>query len=224
MSLRWTIEEQNELREVRERLGPLLKSRPQFPEVVGDRKLLRFLRGHNHDLNKACQMIEKFLNWRTTNNIDKIRENIVSGIADKPSKFPKGELILQLIKQVVILPSVCDNRGMPICIDQYAFSPIQVLTKVSLEEYIEFTKYALEYRQLILEQMSEEREREVIASRTAAKEIGQAVDESQPYGVIVLTCVIRDLAGITMESMGSKGQEIVKSVIAVSGYNYPQQY
>ena len=42
---RWNENETAGLVEIRARLFSLLKNRPQFPEVVGDRKLLRFLKG-----------------------------------------------------------------------------------------------------------------------------------------------------------------------------------
>ena len=42
---RWNEKETTGLMEIRARLGSLLTCRPQFPEVVGDRKLLRFFRG-----------------------------------------------------------------------------------------------------------------------------------------------------------------------------------
>ena len=62
---RWTLQEENLLREVRSRLRHKLESRPQYPEVVGDRKLIRFIRGHGHEIEKVCGMVEKFLDWRT---------------------------------------------------------------------------------------------------------------------------------------------------------------
>ena len=61
---RWSDHETELLKIVRERLHDKLNARPQYPEVVGDRKLIRFLRGHDHDIDKACEMIEKFLDWR----------------------------------------------------------------------------------------------------------------------------------------------------------------
>jgi hypothetical protein len=34
-------------------LGEQLTNRPQYPEVVGDTRILRFLRGHNYDIEKV---------------------------------------------------------------------------------------------------------------------------------------------------------------------------
>ena len=51
----------------------------QYPDVSGDRRLLRFYRGHGGDIAKTCEMIKKFLDWRKENNIDAIRNSIVHG-------------------------------------------------------------------------------------------------------------------------------------------------
>lgn len=46
-------------------------------------------------------------------------------------------------------------------------------------------------------------------------------EEPEPYGIIVGTCVIRDLEGLGFEHVGSRGQEIVKAVVGISSDNYP---
>lgn len=47
-----------------------------FPEVVGDRKLLRFLHAHNRKVSKAVDAYMKFLVWRKENNVDVVRQDI----------------------------------------------------------------------------------------------------------------------------------------------------
>jgi hypothetical protein len=64
MPNQWSDQEVELLAQVRERLKDKLADRPQYPEVVGDRKLIRFLRGHDYNIDKACEMIESFLDWR----------------------------------------------------------------------------------------------------------------------------------------------------------------
>ena len=81
------------LMKMRSRLSDVLSNRPQFPDVVGDRKLLRFLRGHDHSVDKACEMFTKFLKWRDENGVDEIRERIVHGGLNHPKKFPNGEKV-----------------------------------------------------------------------------------------------------------------------------------
>jgi hypothetical protein len=97
---RWSLEEQRHIAAVRDRLQDLLTASPQYPEVVGDRKIVRFLRGHSYDVEKVVGMMSNFLKWRKEKGVDQIRMNVVEGGADHPLRFPKGELILSLIPQV----------------------------------------------------------------------------------------------------------------------------
>eukprot|EP01034_Spumella_vulgaris_P029848 gene29847-36968_t len=72
--------------------------------------------------------------------------------------------------------------------------------------------------------MSEEREKKYLESLSVEERIAIDTPESTlpPYGVIVNTCVIRDLGGVGFEHLGSKGQEIIKSVVALASDNYPE--
>lgn len=138
--------------------------------------------------------------------------------------------------------------GCPLCVDQYNFSPAAVLEKVSIEQYLTFAVYCLEYRlrdciiflrdlfvnlvhfmcikfscarltlcvyivpcrSIVLEQLSEQREQEVLAKLAAIrsaneKDTPSVAGEStalcsallEPYGVLANTCVIRDLCECT---------------------------
>ncbi len=192
---RWSTKEQECIDTIRSRVSDLLETAPKFPEVVGDRKIVRFLRGHDYNLDKVTELYRKFLSWRKTQNVDEIRTNIVENGMDHPSKFPKGELILSLIPQLPMAPDALDNVGSPLCVEQYNFSPSVVLSKINLQDYIVFTTYCLEYRSIILDQMSEERERQYLASLSEKdrQEIDTPSTNLQPYGILVHTCVIRDL-------------------------------
>ncbi|RYY82992.1 hypothetical protein EON63_12150 [archaeon] len=118
--------------------------------------------------------------------MDEIRDNIVLHGCNHPSKFPKGELINTLIPHIVLDHRAHDKEGCPLCVETYTFSPTQVMEQISIEDYVLYMKYTLEYRSLVLEQMSELKERE-----RKDKE-GQG-EEGEPYGYIQYTCVIRDL-------------------------------
>lgn len=76
---RWSDEEIAGLVELKRRLAVQLQSIDQNPEVIGDRKLLRFFRGHNLDLDKTTEMVSKFIEWRKLHNVDEIRSEIVFG-------------------------------------------------------------------------------------------------------------------------------------------------
>lgn len=193
---RWSKKESECISIVRERLREQIDASPQYPEVVGDRKIIRFLRGHDYALDKVCDLMSKFLKWRVTAGVDDIRRHIVEGGADHPLRFPKGELILSLIPSLVLAPDALDCEGAPICVDQYNFSPSDMLSKISLEDYIVYVTYVLEYRSMIIEQMSEHRERAYLDSLTPEERVLAESEEElelAPHGVIVNTCVIRDL-------------------------------
>lgn len=191
---RWTAQEHECIAILRERLKEQLADSPQFPEVVGDRKLVRFLRGHNHDLEKVHGMMRNYLQWRKDNKVNEIRTNIVERGFDHPLRFPKGEIILKLIPQLVVLPEALDKTGSPICVEQYNFVPSEVFKYITIEDYILFVMYSLEYRSLIVEQLSEHREQAYLAGLTPEERLELEKPESKPYGVLVNICVIRDLS------------------------------
>lgn len=59
-----------------------------------------------------------------------------------------------------------------------------------------FVIYSLEYKSIIIEQMSEEREQQHLGLLSAEERAraDDPADESEPYGVILNTVVIRDLS------------------------------
>ncbi len=144
------------------------------------------------------------------------------GGKNHPAKFPNGEKILQLVPQIVIDPDCVDKLGAPICVEQYNFSPATVLNEISIEEYIVFVTYSLEFKSLILEQLSEAKERERLKEIEILVANGTDPSTIPPYGVILHTCVIRDLNGVGFEHLGAKGQEIIKAVVGVASDNYPE--
>ena len=212
---RWSDEDARALAELRATIGDRLGSVPQFPEVVGDRKLLRFLRGHDYSVPKAAALFCQFLDWRRELRVDEIRESIVRGGMNHPTKFPNGEKILSLIPQVVLAHEVTDYFGCALVVEQFTFSPSVVLKEISLDEYLKFVIYCLEYRSIVLEQLSEEAERKKFSSI-------QASHSSEPYGTILYACVIRDLRGVGWDHVGSTGREILGAVIKVASDNYPE--
>jgi hypothetical protein len=191
---RWTAQEHEALDILKGRLKEQLAASPQYPEVVGERKMIRYLRGHNHDVEKVCGMMANFLQWRIDKNVNEIRKDIVERGCDHPLRFPKGEIILKLIPQLVVLPEAQDKLGSPICVEQYNFIPSEVFKHINIDDYITFVMYSLEYRSLIVEQLSEQRERAFLAKLPAEER--QALDKpgAEPYGVLVNTCVLRDLS------------------------------
>ena len=69
---RWNEEETAALVEIRRELKEELEAAAQNIEVVGDRCLLRFYRGHLGVMATVCTMIRNYLNWRKENNVDEV--------------------------------------------------------------------------------------------------------------------------------------------------------
>lgn len=151
--------------------------------------------------------------WRKENNIDLIRNDILRGGRDHPSKFPHGQKVLRLIPQIVIDHDICDKFDCPIVFEQYNFRPAEVLAEITLEEYVEFVTYCLEFRSLILEQLSEEQERKKYESLLTRGNAGEDLSKEEPYGTLCYLCIIRDLNGVGFDHLGSQGQDIIKAVI-----------
>jgi hypothetical protein len=163
--LRWTADELDLLESVRETLKEkFLRSAP-YPEVVGDRKLIRFIRGHNHALPKIIEMVEKFLDWRFENGVDEIRKDIVENKLT-PEKFPGGEVVFKHVDiMVVSAPDPEDEHFMdllPVSGEPY-MSPA-VFAEIDVEAYIQFRIYCLEYVAMTLEHLSEKKEARILGA------------------------------------------------------------
>lgn len=157
--------------------------------VVGDRRLLRFLRANQLRMDDTVTMYSKFLAWRKANDVDGIRQDIIQGNKDTPFKFPNGKRIIELAPQIVISAVACDKQLQPLALEQYGFSPKDILQNVSREDYLRFLTYALEYRTLVMEQLSHEREQAYLAAHP------DEADRVDGYGVVVMDFTIRDLKG-----------------------------
>lgn len=78
---------------------------------------------------------------------------------------------------------------LPLVLEQYSFSPSEVFNAVTTEQYLLFLIYTLEYRALVMEQMSHESEQEYL------KQHPDPLSRSDGYGVVLLNYCIRDLNG-----------------------------
>eukprot|EP00596_Hydrurales_sp_CCMP1899_P002110 CAMPEP_0119041300 /NCGR_PEP_ID=MMETSP1177-20130426/11515_1 /TAXON_ID=2985 /ORGANISM="Ochromonas sp, Strain CCMP1899" /LENGTH=479 /DNA_ID=CAMNT_0007007231 /DNA_START=91 /DNA_END=1527 /DNA_ORIENTATION=- len=210
--MRWSQEETSKLIEMKKLLHNELQKRRQLPDVVGDRRLLRFLRGHGHNVEKACKMFAKFLLWRDENNVDAIRDDILYGNIRNPRQFPCGEKILRLVPQMMLSADALDNEGNPLSLEFFNFVPEIVLRDITKKEYVIFMIYMLEYKILLLEQLASERE--LVNINTGI--------ENEPYGVIVGSRVIRDLNGFGLGHVGTDGQTVIKWILEIAVDNYPE--
>lgn len=172
------------------------------------------------NVDDATALYKDFLLWRTKNKVDQIRQEIVYGGRNSPFFFPRGKEIIDLAPQIIVTPHSRDRYGRPLCklslhfgrrgeidiklillfalfllfsfigLEQYCFNPKDVLKVVSREEYLHFLTYALEYRALVMEQLSHELEHEYLDAHPNDE------DRVTGYGVVLLDYTIRDLKGM----------------------------
>ena len=156
------------------------------------------------------------LQWRRDANVDKIRNNILYGGMDHPTKFPYADIIMKHAYQIVIAIDALDNNGNPVSLETFNFEPKDVMKIITTDQYLEFLAYTLEYKALIVEQLSEEREKRFLAS----------YDNNPPYtpegyGVIVKVNIIRDLDGFGRRHMTADAKKVLGEglKIGVNHYN-----
>lgn len=213
-SNKWRPEEEIAIAAVRRRLHKELSTCPQFPEVVGDRRILRFLRGKQMNVDEATRLMREFLHWRKQNNVDHIRQDIVYGGRNTPFKFPKGKLILKLAPQIVITPNSVDKQGRPLAVELFNFNPKEVARLVKLEEYLTWLTYALEFRTLVMEQMSHEYEQAYLRQHPNPN------DRKVGWGIVLMDFTIRDLNGVGWNHLSAEGRAVVGAALKLGLNNY----
>lgn len=90
--------------------------------------------------------------------------------------------------------------------EQYGFSPKEVFKAVSIDDYLLFLTYALEYRAMVIEQLSYEKEVEYLKANP---------NPEDGYGVILLDFTIRDFKNFGMGHIGSDGRALVKAALTL---------
>ena len=207
---RWSESEEESLRKMRTALADEIASFPPFPDLVGDRKLIRFLRGRSGNVTEAIAMYGDFLKWYKDNGMIEIRHKILYENINNPYKFPYGRTIIELGPQIVIAPTLLNKKGHPLVVETFDFNPADVFKSITIEQYLEFLKYCLEYRSLIFEQMSEELEMKYLVKNP------DPATRQRGYGVIWCMCSIRDLKGLGLQHISSKAKQFLGSSLKLA--------
>jgi hypothetical protein len=224
---RWGPEEQEHLQILKATLSEegLFDGLPPYEDAYGDRKWIRFIRGYPGQFEKAVEEARKYLVWRKENNMDAIRDEILSNHLWNPSLFPRGQEVLKHIPQVVVasIPRVSDPEetrgenpfdGYLLGAESFDFSPSSVMRIISMDEYHHWIKYCYEFKSMILEIHSQRQE-----ERNARME--EEINEEGIIGAISQLSMIRDLGGVGFEHVSSQSISIVSAVIGLSSY-YPE--
>lgn len=101
--------------------------------------------------------------------------------------------------------------------EQFNFEPAKVLKEITKEEYITFMIYMLEYKILVLEQLSEAKERAYLAEHDY-----NPPPSEKGYGVMLACRIIRDFNGFGMGHMGPEGRTVITWILELAVDNYPE--
>ena len=90
------------------------------------------------------------------------------------------------------------------------------LQHISIDEFLAFLVYTLEFRTLVMECMSEQEERQQrqTTGRDGEAE-GKLDDDGEVEGVLVYTYTLRDLRGVGLAHLGDAGRTIVFAALKI---------
>lgn len=159
------------------------------------------------NVEEATKQYIEFLKWRKLNKVDEIRHDILFKGMCSPLHFPEGQRILELAPQIIISAKALDKKGQPLAMEMYNFSPTNLFKEISLQKYMTFLTYALEYRALVMEQMSFDAEKKYLDEHKSES------DRQCGYGVVLLNFTIRDLSGVGLVHLGSEGRSLIKAAL-----------
>ncbi len=134
------------LKVLRDLLQNELSLRNHLPDVTGDRKLSRFLKSQNNDVQKAADKISDYLRWRDIHRVDDLRDEILNGNLSSPKDFIEHPLALEGIR-------VLDQFGLPF---RHIIRGNHEIDATDLE-----ITYIVEYKSLILHQLSFDKQQDV---------------------------------------------------------------
>jgi len=90
-----SLMQQEKILSMRELLARELEEAPQFEELVGDIRLLRFLRANSGDIEASVAQYKAMLEWRVANKVNEMREMLLSGPLEE-LRAPHAETFAKL--------------------------------------------------------------------------------------------------------------------------------
>ena len=212
---KWIAEEREALLALREAVADELAQSPRFPEVVGDRRLLRFLRGHQMSVPVAAEKVRSMLRWRRESGVDEIRRDIMENGIDAPEKAPLGEELQRIFPVILPQRQVLDRSGMPVSFELFAFNPEEALERFEPDAFLTFHFYVMEMKSLLLARWSDELD--------AAAERDLPEDAAEGWGAMVRMVVVRDFGGFRMDALtNNRSRELIGRIITTTSAYYPE--
>ena len=119
------------------------------PDVFGDLRMLRFLRGHSQDVEAAAEAYGSMLAWRQTNDIEGTVRSTVLGKELTEASLPHFERITELgLKGAINAGWTADGQLISISLDG-AGDPSELLASTSEEELSAFFRAYFELRCIV---------------------------------------------------------------------------
>eukprot|EP00920_Eleutheroschizon_duboscqi_P026122 GHVT01064611.1.p1 GENE.GHVT01064611.1~~GHVT01064611.1.p1 ORF type:complete len:475 (+),score=105.42 GHVT01064611.1:110-1534(+) len=180
---------------------------PDFPELVGPFRLIRFLIGHQFDLEAAADAYRNHLKWRNENGIDQnmrdfIQSEMLTSMA--PEKAPHHEKVSRHFPVNMLLRlddnSVLeDKEGNIIGVERPGLLDEKRLQgALTEEEFLLWHCYQLEFRSMLLDRRSRERMR------------------------LVRTTLVMDLTGLSVRCLSKPVLSLLRQLVVVASENYPE--
>lgn len=148
---------------LRQSLEEDLKAFPPYKEVVGDVRLLRFLRGCKLNVSEAALKYREMLQLRQRHQLDPIRNRILDENLH-PEQFPHYDKIVSNVPfahsfDAFETPNSFITEYNVFSFELTGYVDLKSLdTSISNDEWIEFLFYEMEYRSLQLDRLSREKE------------------------------------------------------------------
>ena len=100
---------------LKDELRAELAAQPPWPDLIGDIRLLRFVRGHDCDVAAAADAYRQMLAWRAEAGMDAVRADIEArNLQLQWSDMPDGERVSRLVP-MVINAGWSSRRRLPFC-------------------------------------------------------------------------------------------------------------
>ncbi|KAI9998744.1 hypothetical protein PInf_003334 [Phytophthora infestans] len=193
-------EEKNQLHALRLSLEEELKAErhAKYIELVGDVRLLRFLRGHKMNVSVAATKYREMLALRQKLELDDIRDDVVNN-NKIPDEFPHFQKIIPHLPFLDSYDVFSTPDGHVFYFEMTGYADFQKLvTDVTEEEWQTFFLYSMEYRALKLDQLSRQHEK------------------------LVQTILVRDLTGFSVARFNPKLLKRLGPLVSIATKCYPE--
>jgi hypothetical protein len=129
----------------------------KWPDVTGDVRLLRFLRGYDHDVPKAVAAVRDLLAVRKRYKLDDCHELWANVVCSHESAFPHQDAVNRLKPG---LPTVgLSTAGLPVCYEPLRYHRYgQILEEIGEDGIVDFYVAQCESRNMQLHRLSEEQQ------------------------------------------------------------------